>query len=170
VDNKSLSQTSAASRYGRPPRERFWAKVQIGAPALCWPWMGGKNERGAGLFGAQTGGRHMVQSHRYAWQITQGEIPEGMHVLHTCDNPACCNPDHLWLGTHADNMADMKAKGRGRNGHTFGYRAKLSAEQVREIRARWRDWPSWAALGRHYGVHEKTVRSAALYPPWRNVA
>lgn len=157
-------------RVKRDPEARFWEHVAGQGGAGCWIWMGAKNERGAGLFGADTGGKHMVQAHRYAFQVVYGPIPEGMHVIHSCDNPACVCPWHLRLGTHADNMADMKARGRGRNGHTPGYRSKLTVEQVREIRRQWRDWPSWAALGRHYKVHEKTVRSAALGVTWRNVA
>lgn len=75
----------------------------------CWLWLGTYNFYGYGLFhsrGKQRG------AHRFSWEFYRGPIPEGMHVLHHCDNPSCVNPDHLFIGTHQDNMADKTAKGR----------------------------------------------------------
>lgn len=162
----SLNQTKNRSR-----EERFWGLVSKNLDG-CFYWKGGTNERGAGLFSVMRDGMKMQQAHRYSWELHFGPIPAGKQVLHTCDHPACVNPDHLWLGTHADNMADMARKGRGRNGHTPGYRSKLTVEQVREIRDRchWTNGWTWAGLGREYGVHEETIRRVVLEKTWRNVA
>ena len=102
----------------------FWAHVQ--KTDGCWTWTGAKHPFGHGLFTWEGRGQY---THRISWQIHFGEIPEGMYVCHSCDNPPCVNPAHLWLGTCADNLRDMVAKGRhGRpnaklkyckNGHEF---------------------------------------------------
>lgn len=88
---------------------RFWAKVDRGDD--CWEWTGIKDPNGygrCGMFGE-------TLAHRVAWKLTREAIPGGLFVLHRCDNPPCCNPDHLFLGTQADNIADMDHKGRRRN-------------------------------------------------------
>ena len=97
---------------------RFWAKVdQSGGPDACWPWMGGRKAKGYGNFflKRETPGRNgrmvFVNAHKFAYLITKGEIPEGMVVRHTCDNPPCCNPADLISGTMKMNTAD--AIGRG---------------------------------------------------------
>lgn len=81
----------------------------------CWEWQGWKNNKGYGMIG--TGPHKLSYVHRVAWTLWRGNIPEGMCVLHKCDNGPCCNPDHLFLGTIADNNADCLAKGR----HVSGF-------------------------------------------------
>lgn len=92
------------------PEHRFWPKVDVQGLDECWPWLGGVND-GYGL--AYIGDNKHKAAHRLAfelwWSVT---LPSWLHVLHTCDNPPCCNPAHLWLGTNADNVRDRDAKGR----------------------------------------------------------
>ncbi len=92
--------------------ERFWAKVDRKGPDECWLWQRGARN-GYGRFAVTRD--DIRTAHRVAWELTNGTIPEGLNVCHNCpdgDNPACCNPSHLWLGTQLDNMRDAKAKGR----------------------------------------------------------
>lgn len=97
------------SKYSEKDIQRFWSKVAItDNPDDCWLWTAG-TVTGYGSFGFQ--GRMRIAS-RVAWEITNSEIPAGMKVLHTCDNPLCVNPKHLFLGTQLDNMRDMVRKGR----------------------------------------------------------
>lgn len=91
---------------------RFWEHVEIGEPDECWPWKLGRSPKGYGNTLYKVGGRNVAGAHRIAWSKTFGTIPDGLHVLHRCDNPPCCNPSHLWLGTNTENHADSKAKGR----------------------------------------------------------
>lgn len=92
--------------------ERFWSKVQ--KTDSCWLWKGAKNQFGYGFF--RLGSRNEV-AHRVSYNWIKGEIPSGLLVLHTCDNPSCVNPDHLFIGTHSDNMRDMYRKKRHKGGN-----------------------------------------------------
>src|SRR5581483_2912402 len=102
-------------RAGMPAR--FWAKASIRSGDGCWEWKGKGSGNGYGGFYAH--GKHRL-AHRVAWELRNGVIPDGMHVLHHCDNRRCVNPAHLFLGTHNDNMADMCAKGRQAKGDRNG--------------------------------------------------
>jgi hypothetical protein len=111
--------------YRIPPIERFMAKVAKRDNG-CWEWTGCRMPFGHGQF-ARIDGTKPEPAHRSAYALFVGEIPDGMCVCHKCDNPPCVNPDHLFLGTQADNVADMARKGRTRS--------NLTPEQIREIRA-----------------------------------
>lgn len=97
-----------------PIEKRFWEKVKKASNDECWLWLGGKTYGGYGVIGS--GGRHgLIRAHRLSWEIANSKIPEGLWVLHKCDNPPCVNPKHLFLGTQSDNMNDCIAKGRQPN-------------------------------------------------------
>lgn len=107
-----MKPRNPAGRPRTPIEERFWPKTKkVGD---CLEWQGVRGKAGYGKTGAGGRGGKTLLTHRLAWELTNGPIPEGMCVCHTCDNPPCVNPDHLWLGTHDDNMRDKVAKGRSR--------------------------------------------------------
>jgi len=125
--------------------KRFWSKVAV-TPRKndCWNWLGSRQAHprypeiqtyGNFWVGKKRSGGRMHASHRVAWQLTCGEIPDGLKVLHKCDNTACCNPRHLFLGTQMDNYQDMKRKGRERRARgSKHYMAKLTEKKVSLIR------------------------------------
>ena len=165
VKHYQRNQTHGSPTGGAPERsrapiaERFWSWVDVGEPDQCWPSRGCL--RGAsGHVNFQANGKGNY-AHRVAWELTHGPVPDGLHVLHHCDNPPCCNPAHLFLGTHADNMADMAAKGRYRVIPQPGERnpqAKLTEPEVVTIRRRYAAGGiSQAALAREYGVSPALV-------------
>jgi len=104
---------------------RFTSRFHRGSDDECWEWLRGKLQSGYGQF---WDGSHMVKAHRYSWSLHNGEIPEGMDVLHRCGNRGCVNPNHLYIGNDCDNMRDMIEAGRGPN------RSKLYDEDVQVIR------------------------------------
>lgn len=123
----------------RPAEIRFWEKVEKGdSEDSCWVWIAkSKHLFGYGVLGLKKENRQ-VMAHRFAYELLVGPIPDGLFVLHRCDNPPCVNPDHLFLGTQKDNLDDMTQKGRRRWADNRGSRngnAKLSDAQVEEIRS-----------------------------------
>ncbi len=135
----------------------FWDKVdRSGGPGACWAWQLSCDPYGYGQ--TSFGDRRNIGAHRVAWILANGPIPEGLCVLHRCDNRPGCNPGHLFLGTRADNSADMVAKGRQwKHGGLGNPAAKLTADQVREIRERARQGEPLLALARQFGVHASGV-------------
>jgi hypothetical protein len=142
----------------------FWARVDpSGGPDACWEWRGSRVRGGYGLTVRPDG--HRQHAHRRSWELAYGPIPKGMDVLHRCDNTACVNPTHLWLGTDADNAADCVAKGREASGERSGS-AKLTEVQVRELRQLWANgWVSRDLVAR-FGVSRSAVYAAATGRNW----
>ena len=93
--------------------DRFWGTVHKATPDECWPWRGIIDSKGYGVFTAE---QRKYGAHRIAYTLAKGPIPEGLLVRHTCDNPPCCNPAHLLVGTQKDNIADCIARGRFKGG------------------------------------------------------
>jgi hypothetical protein len=146
--------------------ERFWSKVKIGEPNECWEWQASCNKSGRGQF-TRIGGKHQVhaESHRLAYELTHGPIPNGLHVCHTCDNGLCCNPAHLFLGTKLDNERDKCNKGRQARGEKHGH-AKLTESDVRQIRAQRECGVPLLVLAHEYGVAISCISSIAHRRLW----
>lgn len=149
--------------------ERFWASVD--KTDGCWLWTALADEHGYGLRHWQ--GRRQ-KAHRISWQLANGPIPDGLHVLHHCDTPGCVNPGHLYLGTHADNMRDMAARGRavGGPGAKHGeahHMAVLTEEIVVQARQRVAGGGKVSQLAAEYGVNYTTLYHAVSGRTWRTV-
>lgn len=132
----------------------------------CWLWAKRATIRGYGHIWYRS--THLL-AHRVAYEAYRGPIPDGMFVCHKCDTPSCVNPDHLFLGTHADNMADRDRKGRTPIGEARP-NARLTADLVREIRSARESGETLHSLGRRFGVSHTTVHRIAMGRKWSHVA
>lgn len=134
---------------------RFWSKVDVLDPEDCWTWRAVKSKFGYGLF-------RNKKAHRIAYTLLNGPIPDGLFCLHKCDNPSCCNPHHIFLGTIAQNNRDAADKGRKPKGESHP-KAKLTDAQVAEIRS---SSETGASLARRFGVSKSTVSGIRTYTHW----
>jgi hypothetical protein len=148
---------------------RFWAKVDKSGD--CWLWTASLLKDGYGKFNVGSkidSTNRALLAHRVSWQLAHGEIPPGLCVCHHCDNPPCVNPEHLFLGTHEENMRDMAAKGRramavgDENGNS-----KLTWAKVMEMRELAALGESKRALGRRFGVSDVAAGAAITGRTWR---
>jgi len=150
---------------------RFWRKVQIGGG--CWEWQGSRSTNmGHGVIrNGPRGGSHQTGAHRVSWELHFGPIPEGLDVLHTCDNPPCVRPDHLYLGTQADNNRDRDLRGRHKalRGSANG-RASMTEETVTEMRQRYAAGEGPLAIARALGVSYAAAYPAIKGKTWKHVA
>lgn len=169
-DKAGESKTASKSDWAAI-HARFWAKVDKRSPDECWPWQASTTRLGYGSFGFER--RKVLLAHRVAYMLCNGEIPkgEGHHgavVMHACDNRSCCNPAHLRLGTQADNIADMKAKGRRKNklvGEDVAG-AVLTAEDVLKIRT---DTRIQSVIAAEYNVVQSTIQKIKSGRTWASV-
>ncbi len=162
-------------RTGRPelirssPAERFWAFVERGGPEDCWRWGGHADRYGSFHVSSKRG---MMAAHRYSWELRHGPIPPGIEVCHHCDNGICVNPSHLFLGTHADNMADAAQKGRlpgvSAPGETHPG-AKLKNNQVTAIKCAIAAGERTSRLARQYSVQPTTISAIKHGRSWKTV-
>jgi len=194
---KALRHAAGVTSNGKPwkaraktdPAARFWPKVQKSDG--CWLWLAGVNRQGYGKFTFSDDKKHTIGAHRMSYILAHGEIPAGKDVLHRCDNPPCVNPDHLWLGTIADNMKDKVAKGRQAKGvehartiniaRAFGrgiapkgeeqWNAKVTENDVREIRRmHLAGLPLKAIVARFPIIGKSNAWCIAKRKTWKHVA
>lgn len=150
---------------------RFWAKVDKRGPDECWPWVAKATTNygyGRMALGGSSGGQ--VRAHRASYALEYGSVPDGLDVCHRCDNPPCCNPNHLFLGTATENMRDAAIKGRiSPPPHSFGekhHNAKFGRETALSIST---DQRSARVLAAEYGVSEMTIYRLRRGTTWKNL-
>ena len=141
---------AAAHARTRTMADRFWPKVHIGAPEECWEWARCRDALGYGRFGIPAGG--VAGAHRVAWELTRGLIPDDLQVCHRCDNPPCCNPNHLFLGTAANNGSDRNVKGRAR-----GAARTIADETVYKISQMAQNGIQQAIIAKLTNVEQSTI-------------
>ncbi len=149
--------------------ERFWRYVKKGPG--CWEWQASKHKTGYGII-ASPHSTPMLKAHRVSWEIHYGPIPQGMHVLHKCDNRGCVRPDHLFVGTHNDNMQDMKNKGRARSPGFKGQKngaAKLTDNQAKEIISLRRNGWTSNQLAEKFGVSRAQITRIVAGASWKHL-
>lgn len=144
--------------------ERFWRKVRVSQEAECWEWQAGRLPTGYGTFSLNS---KVAYAHRVSWELAHGEIPAGMHICHTCDNPSCVNPGHLFLGTASDNAQDRDNK-RRRDFRPGQISKKLTDSQVREIRSL--THLTCRELAERYEVHPNSISAARRRVTFKHVA
>jgi hypothetical protein len=149
---------------------RFWSKVAIDPTTGCWEWTAYRDRQGYGRFGVD--GTNWL-AHRLAWLLTHGTIEPDRVIRHTCDNPPCINPDHLLVGTQADNIKDRQDRGRHRPGRLAGEshgQAKLTWEQVRDLRSRTYRRGDKGRLCAELGITRPTLRRILDGSGWKEKA
>jgi hypothetical protein len=149
---------------------RFWSHVdRSGGPDACWPWLKATKRSGYGVFGIGPFRRSQkLRAHRVAFYLTYGRWPTPQG-LHSCDNPACCNPAHIFEGTQTENIADMVKKGRQQRGERQG-RAKLTESDVRQIRQLWAEQQlTHAEIARRFGIGAPQVSRIGTRKRWKHV-
>lgn len=159
-------KSHSGSFRGLPAKERF--DRYVNKTEGCWLWTGSKDQDGYGIFRGAVAGVTFARAHRFSYAYHTGELPQsGMCIMHSCDNPSCVNPDHLSLGTNADNMADKARKGRSRVpvGEKHG-KAILTEEQAQQILL---DARPYAAIAADYDVHPATISSIKNRQSWRHL-
>lgn len=150
----------------------FWYRVDKRGRDECWEWQAGVNAFGYGRIADKTNKKRYRLTHRLSYELHKGKIPDGMLVCHTCDNPACVNPRHLWLGTNADNIADRTRKGRTKHPVQKGEKhsqSKLTKNQVLEIRLDWKKGTKARAIAKKYKISEGYVYDIVKLKSWQHI-
>jgi hypothetical protein len=138
--------------------QRFWDKVN--KTNTCWLWTGATQSRTTCAYGVFRVARRNALAHRFSYELAFGTLPSGKNVCHSCDNPICVNPEHLFLGTQADNLADMRSKGRMHGASHQRARRSLSPSAIADIQSQTALGVSQRKLARAYQVSQKTIYNA----------
>lgn len=146
--------------------ERVWKKIKFGEPDQCWEWQATRNNKGYGKFYIRTGVQSLA--HRYVFTQLFGEVPKNIQVCHSCDNPRCTNPNHLFSGTHKDNMDDLWKKGRGRKGSKHG-NSKLKEKDIPIIRQRLKNGEFHKSISESFGISRTTITYISNGLRWKHV-
>ena len=149
----------------KKPQDRFFKKVDKQGPNGCWSWTGAQISGGYGHFRLR---EKMIAAHRYSYIFHKGEIPVGLKVCHTCGNPNCVNPEHLYLDTHHGNMKKMKEEGRLAKGQAHGT-AKLDDAKVKYIRNMYREGLTKTEIAKMYKVTPVTIAKVISGQRWSHV-
>jgi len=185
-------------KHSKTLKDRFWENVDKNGPIMphvdtrCWIWTGA-NTQGYGVIRAEGPSRSMIRAHRLSYEIHCDSIPDKRQVCHKCDNPPCVNPEHLFIGTHADNAKDKVNKGRSRKGqstsawvvrgnqhHTrripgiqkgeLNNNAKLTSEQVISIRQRYSHGSIYQReLAEEFGVTQTLIGRIVRRVCWKHL-
>lgn len=191
MTDKSLTRRHRSLIQGKTPEEKLWYGVSKlsgqGRDGDCWEWQyskRGSGDRVGGGYGYFTLRGTKYSTHRFAYELTKGEIPEGLKILHSCDNPPCCNPQHLSLGTDQDNVLDMFAKGRGGIGESHWtkhkpeclargekqHSAKMTPEKVRAMRQRWDAGGATSReLAKEFGIKQSSAHKICARKSWKHI-
>lgn len=151
--------------------ERFWRRVDKKSHDECWEWKGAKasKKKPYGVIKLSRDGKCVgILAHRVSYELSGREIEDGLIVCHSCDNPSCVNPSHLWMGTDADNSKDKVSKNR----HTKGsdaWIAKLSESQIPEIYKLYSDGWTQSEIGAKFEVSPKVISSILTGKSWKHV-
>ena len=155
--------------YPESTLKRFWSKVKLGSPDECWEWQASK-KFGYGKYYRIGGGYD--RAHRIAWQMVNGPIPEGLLILHKCNNPACVNFTHLYLGTHKDNARDRTEHGVWIENRPRGSQhgnSKLTESDVLEIRKLYNKGIGSRALGRIFKITKTQILNIVNRRQWKHL-
>ena len=148
-------------------KERFLSKIPAPNERGCMEWKACRNSKGYGQFGID--GRMRVAT-RIAYTLAKGQIPEGMLVCHTCDNPPCCNPDHLFIGSPKDNQSDKAIKGRcAPQAGSMNHYARLTESDVIQIRSMRESGSPVADLAHRFNVHQTTISKIVTRATWNHI-
>lgn len=147
------------------PEQRFWTRVDVQGPDECWEWQAGVNAAGYGRMSFEG---NAVLTHRLAMMFSGVDLGRGILVCHRCDNPPCCNPRHLFLGTHLDNSRDAVAKERTAMGlgERWG-RSVLRDRDISTIRSRLNSGETQASVAKDYGLHPSSISRIKNGQRWK---